>query len=132
VERRKAKRNRILVDIDIAQPGTSRCRGYADNISQTGISIVLWEGGLPAKQRSVILNFKVWTGSETLYRKIHARVVRVEEGRLALKFAEHDFVADAVIQDLLFYQSRERRREARKPARYDILMADGEGLEQTI
>ena len=65
----------------------------------------------------------------TLYRKIHARVVRFEEGRLALDFAEHDFVADAAIQDLLFYQSRERRLEARKPARYDILTADSERLE---
>ena len=28
-------------------------------------------------------------------------------------FAEHDFIAEAIIQDLMFYQSRERRRQVR-------------------
>ncbi len=113
MERRKAQRNRIQVNIEIAHPGSSRCCGYAENISRSGVSIVLWEGSLPAQQRSVILNFKVWTGSETLYRRIYARVLRLEQGRIALEFAEHDFIAEAIIQDLMFYQVRERRAEAR-------------------
>jgi c-di-GMP-binding flagellar brake protein YcgR len=115
VERRKAQRNRIQVDVEIAHPGFSRCRGYAENISRTGISLALWEGEMPRQQRSVILNFKIWTGSETLYRKIYARVVRFDEERVALEFAEHDFAAQAIIQELLFYQRHERRQVARKP-----------------
>jgi hypothetical protein len=69
VEKRTAKRNKIQVDIEIAHPGANRCYGYAENISCTGVSIVLCEGELPPRQRSVILNFKIWTGEETL--KLH-------------------------------------------------------------
>ena len=87
VDNRNAKRKRIQVGIEIADPGANRCYGYAENISSTGVSIVLQEGGLPAGQRSVILNFKIWTGSETLYRKIYARVVRSGQGKIALEFA---------------------------------------------
>ena len=116
MERRKAKRNRIQVEIEIAHPGFSRCRGYAENVSRTGICVILWEGEVPLQQRSVILNFKIWTGNETLYCKIYARVVRFDRERVALEFAEHDFVAQGIIQDLLFYQRRERRQLARGPA----------------
>jgi c-di-GMP-binding flagellar brake protein YcgR len=123
VERRKAKRNQIQVDIEIAHPGARRCGGYAENISRTGVSINLWDGELPTRQRSVILNFKVWTGSETLYRKIYARVVRLEQKKIALEFAEHDFIAEAIIQDLIFYQNRERRAGARTQVEYDKTVA---------
>jgi hypothetical protein len=61
----------------------------------------------------VILNFKVWTGKETLYRKIYARVVHADRQTVGLEFAEHDFVAEAVVQDLMFYQRRERQRSSR-------------------
>lgn len=115
VERRNAKRNQIQVDIEIAHPGTRRCGGYAENISRTGVSIILWDGELPTSQRSVILNFKVWTGSETLYRKIYARVIRSDQQKIALEFAEHDFIAEAIIQDLMFYQKRDRRNGVRAP-----------------
>jgi c-di-GMP-binding flagellar brake protein YcgR len=115
VERRQSKRNQIEVDIEIAHPGSQRCFGCAKNISRTGVSVHLWKGALPEGQRSVILNFKVWTGNETLYRKIYARVVRTGEQVIALEFAEHDFVAEAIIQDLMFYQKRERRERAREP-----------------
>ncbi len=123
VERRNAKRNQIQVDIEIAHPGARRCGGYAENISRTGVSIVLWDGEFPTRQRSVILNFKVWTGSETLYRKIYARVARSEKERVALEFAEHDFIAEAIIQDLMFYQNRERRGSARTPVEDDSNVA---------
>jgi c-di-GMP-binding flagellar brake protein YcgR len=116
VERRKAQRRSIQVDVEIAHPEFSRCRGYAENISRSGVSVVLWEGAGPKQQRSVILNFKVWTGSETLYRKIYARVVRSEHGRIAFKFTERDSVAQAFIQDLLFYRRREQRGDTRRPA----------------
>ncbi len=126
VERRNAKRNQIQVDIEIAHPGARRCGGYAENISRTGVSIILWDGEIPTRQRSVILNFKVWTGSETLYRKIYARIVRSEQEKIALEFAEHDFIAEAIIQDLMFYQKRERRSMgARTPVEYDNTVTVG-------
>lgn len=104
MEKRIAKRDQIQVDIEIAHPAASRCYGYAENISCTGVSIVLRKGELPPRQRSVILNFKIWTGTETLYRKIYARVVRSGPGKIALEFARHDFTADWIIRDLMFYQ----------------------------
>ena len=111
MERRKAKRSQIQVDIEIAHPGSNRCRGYAENISRTGVSVALSEGSLPERQRSVILNFRVWTGNETLYRKVYARVIRQDQMQVALEFAEHDFIAEAIIHDLMYYQSRTRRNE---------------------
>jgi hypothetical protein len=71
----------------------------------------------------VILNFKIWTGSETLYRKIYARVVRLEQEKIALEFAEHDFITEAIIHDLMFYKNRERRTSARALAEYDKTVA---------
>lgn len=111
MERRKARRSQIQVDIEIAHPGSNRCRGLAANISRTGVSVTLLEGTLPSAQRSVILNFRVWTGNETLYRKVYARVMRYDQIQVALEFAEHDFITEAIIQDLMFYQSRTRRQE---------------------
>ncbi|MDT8386792.1 MAG: PilZ domain-containing protein [Thiogranum sp.] len=113
MDRRKARRSQIQVDIEIAHPGSNRCRGLAENISRTGVSVILQEGALPSTQRSVILNFRVWTGNETLYRKVYARVIRYDLTQVALEFAEHDFITEAIIQDLMFYQSRTRRQESR-------------------
>jgi c-di-GMP-binding flagellar brake protein YcgR len=114
VERRQSKRKQIEVDIEIAQPGSQRCYGFAGNISRTGISVHLWKGELPSQQRFVILNFKVRTGNETLYRKIYARVVHADQKVVGLEFAEHDFVAEAIVQDLMFYQKHEKREQLRQ------------------
>jgi hypothetical protein len=112
MERRKSRRHHIEVDIEIAHPGFQRCYGVAENISQGGVCVRLSKGELPDWQRSVILNFKIWTGTETLYRRLYARVVRRDRHTIGLEFAERDSVAQAVIQDLLFYQRR-RLRERR-------------------
>jgi PilZ domain len=110
VERRQAKRKQIEVDIEIAQPGGDRCYGFAGDISRRGVSVHLWKGELPQRQRSVILNFRIWTGRETLYRKMYARVIHSNGQNIGLEFTEHDFVAEAIIHDLMYYQKHERRR----------------------
>lgn len=112
MERRLTKRRHIEVDIEIAHPGSQRCYGVAGNISRSGVSVQLSKGELPQRQRSVILNFKVWTGKETLYRRIYARVVHADRQTVGLEFAEHDFVAEAIIHDLMFYQRRQRQRSS--------------------
>ena len=119
VERRSAKRDPIRVEIDIAHPGAGLCHGLVENISKSGVSLVIHGGSLPAEQRSVILNFRVWTGTEMLYRKIYCRVVRREVGRMALEFAEDDIVSEAIIQDLMFYQNRARKQVAPVPFQGD-------------
>ena len=112
MERRQSKREQIEVDIEIAQPGAQRCYGFAGNISRTGVSVHLWKGELPRRQRCVILNFKVWTGRETLYRRIYARVVHADQQLVGFEFTERDFVAEAIIQDLMYYQRHQRRTPA--------------------
>jgi hypothetical protein len=111
VENRKANRNQIKVGIETAHPTASPCYGYAEHISPTGVSMVLQEGELPAEQRSVILNFKIWTGSETLYRKIYARVVRSGQGKIALEFAKPDFTVEWIIRDLMFFQRNQHKTD---------------------
>lgn len=112
MERRQAKRKQIEVDIEIAQPGGERCYGFAGNISRRGVSVHLWKGELPEQQRTVILNFRIWTGRETLYRKMYARVIHSNRQSIGLEFTEHDFIAEAIIHDLMYYQKHERRRQA--------------------
>lgn len=127
MERRQATRKQIEVDVEIAHPGVERCYGFATDISRRGVSVQLWKGELPERQRSVILNFRIWTGRETLYRRMYARVVRCDCQSLGLEFTEHDFVAEAVIHDLMHYQKHERRRQARASARRSAGMATGRG-----
>jgi len=117
VERRSAKRDQILVDIDIAHPGAEYCHGHVENISKCGVSVIIREGKLPDGQRSVILNLRVWTGNEMLYRKIYCRVIRHEENRIAMSFAENDIVTEAIIDDLMFYQKRSHKHGTRNPER---------------
>lgn len=116
MERRQAKRKQIEVDVEIAHPGAERCYGFAADISRRGVSVHLWKGELPAQQRSVILNFRIWTGRETLYRKMYARVIHCDRQTIGLEFTEHDFIAEAIIHDLMYYQSHERRRRAHAEA----------------
>ncbi len=120
MERRKARREKIIVDIEIARPGVGRCYGYAQNISRRGVSMVLQQGELPTEQRSVVLNFRIWTGSENLYRKVYARVVRMEGNDVALEFADNDVLAEAVVQDLLFYQRNSRKDRTGKLLRLNV------------
>jgi hypothetical protein len=113
MNRRKSARRRVSVELEIARPGGSRCRGYAENVSREGMCVTVREGDIPDVRRPVMVNLKIWTGTETLFRKLQARIVRVEDDRLALAFLENNLVTHAIVQDLLYYESLERRRQAR-------------------
>lgn len=119
MERRKARRERIIIDIEVARPGVGRCFGYAQNVSRQGVSMILQQGTLPAHQQSVMLNFRIWTGSEDYFCKVYARVVRLEGTEVAFEFAENDALADATIQDLIFYQRNLRKKHAGKLLRFN-------------
>lgn len=110
---RKSTRHSLLVDIEIASSGNSCCRGYVSNISRKGLAVILREGEFPADQKSVLLNFKIWTGSETLYRKLLARIIWAEEQKAGMAFAEDEHVTTAIVQDLLRYKALERRQIAK-------------------
>jgi ferredoxin-fold anticodon binding domain-containing protein len=105
MERRRSGRKQIQVDIEISGVCAGRCHGYAENIGRNGVSIVLESGNL-AQQRAVLLSFRVWTGSEYLLRKIYARIIRQDMNVVAFEFADKDIIADAIVQDLIYYQRR--------------------------
>ena len=54
-------------------------------------------------------SYNAFIGRQALISKIYARVVRIDNTVIGCEFAEHDFVAEAIIQDLMFYQRRNRR-----------------------
>ncbi len=116
MNKRKTARQSLLVDIEIANSGHNRCRGYVNNISRDGLSITLRDGHFPIEQKSVLLNFNIWTGSETLFRKMLAKIVRIDGQEAGLVFAGDDRVTAAIVQDLLHYKMYERRKQSRLAA----------------
>jgi hypothetical protein len=114
MERRRARREKIVVDIEVARPGLGRCFGYAQNISRQGVSMILQQGTLPLHQQSVMLSFRIWTGSGDFFCKVYARVVRLDGREVALEFSEKDAITEATIQDLLYYQRSIRNKNQGK------------------
>lgn len=110
MERRRARRENIIVDIEVARPGLGRCFGYAQNISRQGVSIVLQQGSLPTNQQSVMLSFRIWTGSGDFFCKVYARVMRLNGREVALEFSKKDAITEATIQDLIYYQRTLREK----------------------
>ena len=45
---------------------------------------------------------------------MYARVTRCDAENVALEFVEHDLIAEAIVQDLMFFQRQERRKQSRK------------------
>lgn len=89
--------------------------GVADNLSREGVSLRLEEGHVPAPEKVVILNFKIWTGHERLTRSLNARVIRVEGNEVGLAFLDHDPMTAAAVQDLLFYVQFDHRHATGNP-----------------
>jgi len=115
MERRRSGRHSLQVDIEMTGPGKGRCFGYVEDISVNGVSIRITSGYLE-NQFSVVLNFRIWTGTESLFRKVYARVVRTQENLVALEFSEHDVIAEAIVQDLIYYHGRDKSAGSGSPS----------------
>lgn len=113
-DQRRSPRERILVEIKIAQSSLGYCAGYAENISKQGIAVMLHQGQLLPNHKVVLLSFKIWTGNETLKRKLSANVERIDENHIVFTFTGDEEETETVIAELIKYKSMDHPGTARK------------------
>lgn len=102
MERRLYPRQNTSVRVRMAAPG-GVCEGAVRDINVRGVFLELQQGRLGRAVRSVRLHFEIDTGNRVLSRQIGGRVVRNEGDGIAIRFAEHDLLARAVVNELLEY-----------------------------
>lgn len=102
MERRKHQRTDISINVRVQTPAL-HCRGAARDVSTRGIFVELLHGLLPDDVHEVTLHFEVDTGVQVLSRQIEGRIVRNEGDGLAVRFADHDILARAVVHELMYY-----------------------------
>lgn len=102
MERRLHPRQHISVRVRVTAPGIA-CEGSVRDINVRGVFLEIERGRLDAATRGVRLYFEIDTGSQVLSRQIRGRVVRNEGDGVAIRFAEHDLLARAVVSELLKY-----------------------------
>lgn len=102
MERRLHPRQNMSVRVRVTAPGIV-CEGSVRDINVRGVFLEIERGQLGTAVRAVHLHFEIDTGSQILSRQIRGRVVRNEGDGAAIRFAEHDLLARAVISELLKY-----------------------------
>jgi hypothetical protein len=113
-ENRRSARENILVEISIAQSSLGYCAGYAENVSKEAIAVTLTEGQLLPTHKVALLGFKIWNGKESLTRQLSAQVKRIDDTHIVFTFTGDDAETQAVIKELIKYQSKENTGDARK------------------
>lgn len=105
MERRLHPRQNMSVRVRVTAPGIV-CEGSVRDINVRGVFLEIERGQLGTAVRAVHLHFEIDTGSQILTRQIRGRVVRNEGDGVAIRFAEHDLLARAVVSELLKYLQR--------------------------
>ena len=107
MERRKNPRTDIAVHVRLDLDG-GEYHGIARDISTRGVFVELEVGDVQAGECGIDLHFEVDTGAQILSRQIAGTLVRCEERGLAVRFAEQDVLARAVIHELMYYMQLSR------------------------
>lgn len=102
MERRQHPRSDAAIHVRIDASGMT-CQGLVRDISTRGIYVELDEGRIEATTRDVRLYFEIDTGAQVLSRQISGKIARQENDGLAVRFAEHDVLGRAVVQEVLYY-----------------------------
>lgn len=102
MERRKYPRTDAAVHVRLDADGTEY-HGIARDVSTRGVFVELEGDRLGATECKVDMHFEVDTGVQLLSRQIGGTVVRSEGGGLAVRFAEQDVLARAVVHELMYY-----------------------------
>ncbi|MFZ5621012.1 MAG: PilZ domain-containing protein [Pseudomonadota bacterium] len=102
MERRLQSRQALSVRVRMTAPGIE-CEGLVRDINVRGIFLELEQERLDTAARGVRLHFEIDTGSQVLSRQISGRIVRNEGDGVAIRFAEHDLLARAIVRELLDY-----------------------------
>jgi hypothetical protein len=113
-ENRRSPRENILVEINIAQSSLGYCAGYAENVSKEAIAVTLTEGQLLPTHKVALLGLKIWNGEKSITRQLSAHVKRIDDKHVVFTFAGDDAETQAVIEELIKYQSKENTGDTRK------------------
>lgn len=87
--------------VRVTAPGMA-CEGSV-RINVRGVFLEIRRGRLDSAVRAAHLHLEIDTGSQILSRQIRGRIVRNEGDGVAIRFAEHDLLARAVVSELLKY-----------------------------
>ncbi len=113
-DNRRSPRERILVEINIAQSSVGHCSGYAENVSKEGLAVMLLDGQLLPSHKIVLLSFKIWTGKETIKRQLSANVQRIDDNHIVFTFTGDEKETETVVEELIKYKSMDHPGTARK------------------
>ena len=116
-DKRKQPRTAVFVSLTLNHDDIELADCHALNISNKGICIELpreleVQSGYP-----ISLRFHIWTGRDHMSRYLRAEAIRSGHRVLAACIVDHVRIANAVVQDILYYQQIERRNAARPMTR---------------
>ena len=102
MERRKYPRTDAAVHVRLEAHG-AECHGIVRDVSTRGIFVEVQGDRLDGAECNVDMHFEIDTGEQILSRRIGGTIVRSEGGGLAVRFAEQDVLARAVVHELMYY-----------------------------
>jgi hypothetical protein len=112
-EKREQPRTAVFVSLTLLYDDIELTDCHALDISNKGISIVLPRELEVPFGDPISLRFHIWTGRDHMSRYLHAEVIRSGQRVLAVCIVDHVRIANAVVQDILYYQQLVRHNAAR-------------------
>jgi len=112
-DKRDQLRTAVFVSLALIHDDIELTDCHALNISNKGICIELPRELEVPSGDPISLRFHIWTGRDHMSRYLRAEVIRSGHRVLAARIVDHARIANAVVQDILYYQQLERRNAAR-------------------
>lgn len=115
MERRSHDRTETSIDVEIRHLHGC-CRGSIRDLGGCSMFVEIEGGNYPATGSLVQLNFGIDTGWCRISRQASGEVARWDERGVAIRFDAGDGISCAVIEEILYYQRMDRRRDQLLPA----------------
>ena len=112
-DKRDQPRTAVFVSLALIHDDIELTGCHALNISNKGICIELPRELEVPSGDPISLRFHIWTGRDHISRYLRAEVIRSGHRVLAACIVDHVRIANAVVQDILYYQQLERCNAAR-------------------
>ena len=112
-DNRAQPRAAVFISLSLIHDDIELADCHALNISNKGIYIELPHEVDVSLGDPISLRVHIWTGRDHMTRFLRAIVLRSGQRGLAAGIISHDRIANAVVQDILYYQQRERRGAVR-------------------
>jgi hypothetical protein len=107
-DRRVQVRTGVLVAITLIHDSIELAECRALNISNKGVYIELPCELSVSMGSPINLRFHIWTGRDHMSRFLRVAAVRCGGRFLAARIVDNDWSANAVLQDILYFQQLER------------------------